>query len=161
MFDVMHTIRFAAVPVVLALAPAAWAQDVSEVVQNYVAAWNAHNAQAAAAYLAEGVTYYDASVGTPLEGRDAARTGIIEAFLNAVPDAVWTVEGTPLVSEEAVAMEWTFSGTNTGAWADGTPATGKTFTLHGMSMLHVEGGLIDYQADYYDALGFYRQLGLM
>lgn len=142
-------------------ATAALAQDPLGVVEGYLAAWNAHDSAAAAAILAEDARYYDASVGKPVEGREAAKTQVIDAFLNATPDAVWTREGEPVVTGNAVAFEWTFAGTNTGDWADGTKATGKGFTLHGMSMFRVEGDRIVYQADYYDALGFYKSLGLM
>jgi steroid delta-isomerase-like uncharacterized protein len=134
--------------------------DPLAVVDAYVAAWNAHDAAAAAGHLAEDVTYYDASVGTPQLGRDAARTNVIEAFLNAAPDAKWERIGDPVVTDHAVAFEWVFSGTNTGAWADGTAATGKPFEIRGLSLFRIEGDAIAYQGDYYDALGFFKQLGL-
>jgi steroid delta-isomerase-like uncharacterized protein len=155
--------RWALLPVLLILSmSAARAQDGAvEVVQAYMAAWNQNDAAAAAAFLTEDVTYFDASVGTPLTGRDAARVQIIESFLNAVPDARWEPNGTTLTAYGSVAMEWTFSGTNTGAWSDGTPATGKSFSFRGMSMFQVVDRHIRAQADYYDALGFYKQLGLM
>lgn len=149
-------------PVALAFsAGAGFAQDAVTVVKDYVAAWNAHDSAAAAAFLADSVVYYDASVGTPVEGAEAAKTQVIDAFMTAAPDAVWTMEGEPIVAGDSVAFEWTFAGTNTGAWADGTAATGKSFSLKGMSMFQVEGGKIAHQSDYYDALGFYKQLGLM
>lgn len=156
------TRRALAVPVVLALsAGMVWAQDALATVTGYVAAWNAHDSAAAAAFLADNVTYYDASVGTPVEGRDAAKTQVIDAFMTAAPDAVWTMEGDPIVAGSSVAFEWTFAGTNSGAWADGTAATGKSFSFKGASVFRVEGDKIVQQADYYDALGFYKQLGLM
>ncbi|MEZ5666310.1 MAG: nuclear transport factor 2 family protein [Alphaproteobacteria bacterium] len=145
----------------LAATPA-WAEDGAlAVVEGYLAAWNAHDAAAAAAFFADDVTYYDASVGAPVSGREAAQTDIIESFLNAVPDASWQMSGAPVVNADAVAFEWTFAGTNTGDWGDGTAATGKPFTLHGLSLIRVEDGKIAYQGDYYDALGFYGQLGLL
>ncbi len=154
--------RAAAIPAALLLTtPAVWAGDALSVVQSYLAAWNAHDSAAAAAFMSDDVRYYDASVGTPVEGRDAAKTQVIDAFLNAAPDAVWAIEGAPVVANDAVTFEWVFSGTNTGDWADGTAATGKPFSFHGMSMFRVDGDKITYQADYYDALGFYKQLGLM
>ncbi len=149
-------------PIVIAFsAGAALAQDALSTVDGYLAAWNAHDSAAAAEFLADDVVYYDASVGTPVEGKEAARTQVIDAFLNAAPDAVWTRDGDPVVSGNSVAFEWTFGGTNSGDWADGTKATGKTFSFHGMSLFRVEGGKIEHQSDYYDALGFYKQLGLM
>ncbi len=160
--SVNSALRVLTIPaMIFASAVAAIAQDAITVVDGYLAAWNAHDSAAAAAFMADNVRYYDASVGTPVEGRDAAKTQVIDAFINAAPDAVWAREGDPLVAGNAVAFEWTFSGTNTGAWADGTAATGKTFSFHGMSMFRTEGDKIIYQADYYDALGFYKQLGLM
>ncbi|TGP39605.1 hypothetical protein EN873_46485, partial [bacterium M00.F.Ca.ET.230.01.1.1] len=42
------------------------------VIEAYLAAWNAHDSAKAAGYFAEDVTYYDASVGTPVKGKEAA-----------------------------------------------------------------------------------------
>jgi steroid delta-isomerase-like uncharacterized protein len=153
--------RFLTIPLFVALAAPAFAGDAVDVVKGYLAAWNAHDSAAAAAFFADDVSYLDASVGTPVVGRDAAKTQVIDAFLNAAPDAVWAPKGDFVVSGDSVAFEWTFSGTNTGAWADGTAATGKSFSFSGVTMIHVSGDKIGYQADYYDALGFYKQLGLM
>ncbi len=150
-----------ALPAVLVLsAGLAWAQDTTATVTGYVAAWSAQDS-AAATFFADNVTYYDASVGTPVEGGNAAKTRAIDAFMTAAPDAVWTMEGDPIVAGNSVAFESTFAGPNTGTWADGTAATGKAFSFKGASVFRVEGDKIVHQADYYDALGFYNQPGLM
>lgn len=140
---------------------AAAADDSKSVLEGYLAAWNAHDSAKAAGFFADNVVYYDASVGTPIEGKEKAKAGVIDNFLNAAPDASWVVRGTPVVEDGKVAFEWEFSGTNTGAWADGTPATNKPFKFTGASVMQIEGGKITLQSDYYDALGFYKQLGLM
>lgn len=80
-----------------AVAPSFAADTVQSVVEAYVAAWNAHDSAKAAGYFADDVTYYDASVGKPVTGKEAAKTGVIDNFLKAVPDAVWTMKGKPLV----------------------------------------------------------------
>lgn len=139
----------------------ALAADPLQTVTAYLGAWNAHDAAKAAALFAPGVTYYDASVGTPVTGAQEAKAKVIDAFLTAVPDAAWQPVGTPLAQGDQVAFEWTFKGTNTGPWSDGTKATGKPVDLHGMSMFTVTDGHITAQSDYYDALGFYKSLGLM
>jgi ketosteroid isomerase-like protein len=74
---------------------------------------------------------------------------------------MWKIKGTPVVQDDRVSFEWEFSGTNTGDWHDGTKATGKKFSFTGASMFSVKDGKIATQSDYYDALGFYKQLGLM
>jgi steroid delta-isomerase-like uncharacterized protein len=162
----MHRRQFFAVASALALAgtvlaPSVAAESADAVVKAYVAAWNAHDSAKAAGYFADKVVYYDASVGKPIEGKDAAKTGVIDNFLNAVPDAKWEMKGEPVVQGDRVAFEWEFSGTNTGAWADGTKGTGKHFAFTGASVFAVKDGKIATQSDYYDALGFYKQLGLM
>src|SRR5258708_867906 len=90
-----------------AVSQASWAADGADaVVQAYLAAWNAHDWAKAAGFFADNVVYYDASVGKPIEGRDAAKTGVIDNFLTAVPDAVWTMKGAPVVEGDRVAFEW-------------------------------------------------------
>ncbi|MDZ4137215.1 MAG: nuclear transport factor 2 family protein, partial [Paracoccaceae bacterium] len=136
------TLACASLATALPLTAAHAADGALGVVEAYLAAWNAHDSSAAAAHLAENVSYYDASVGTPVVGREAAKTGVIDNFLNAAPDAVWTMQGSPVVQDGKVAFEWQFKGTNTGAWADGTPATGKTFSFTGASVFVVTDGLV-------------------
>lgn len=161
----MHRRQFlasAAVAALLVAAAPAWAQDAPQaVVEAYLAAWNAHDSAKAAELFADNVVYYDASVGKPVEGKEAAKTGVIDNFLKAVPDAAWTMKGAPVIQDDRVSFEWEFSGTNSGDWADGTKATGKKFSFSGASMFSVKDGKIASQSDYYDALGFYKQLGLM
>ena len=69
------------------------------------------------------------------------------------------MKGEPIESANGVAFEWTFAGTNTGAWGPDTPATGKPFNFNGVTFMRVENGKIVYQGDYYDGLGFQKQLG--
>ncbi len=141
----------------------AYAADLApvEVVQQYLAAWNAHDAAKAASYFDEKVSYYDASVGKPTVGKAEAKAAVIDNFMTAAPDLKWVMRGDPIVSGNKVSFEWTFSGNNTGAWADGTKATNKSFSFDGASVFVIENNAIKQQSDYYDALGFYKQLGLM
>ena len=145
----------------ISLHPAASAESADAVVKAYVAAWNAHDSAKAAGYFADKVVYYDASVGKPTEGKDAAKVAVIDNFLNAVPDCKWEMKGEPIVQGDRIAFEWEYSGTNTGAWGDGTKPTGKHFAFTGASVFSVKDGKIAAQSDYYDALVFYKQLGLM
>ncbi|HKT60539.1 MAG TPA: ester cyclase [Gemmatimonadales bacterium] len=129
-------------------------------VDAYMAAWNAHDAARAAGYMADDVEYYDASTPTPQKGRPNAQKNVIQAFMTAAPDCRWTRTGTPVVDKNGIAFQWTFEGTNTGPWSDGTKATGKRFSFNGLTLVRIKGGKIAYQGDYYDAYGFFKQLGL-
>lgn len=158
----MKTIRVVATIAAMALSStSALAQDAMTVVDNYLVAWNAQDATSAANILAEDVRYYDSALGATVEGREEAKTQVIDAFMNAVPDIYWNLVGSPVISGQHVTFEWVLGGTNTGTWADGAPASGKTFRIYGMSAFTIEGKKVVKQSDYYDALGFYKQLGLM
>jgi ketosteroid isomerase-like protein len=110
--------------------------------------------------MTDDVEYYDASTPAPQKGRDNARQHVIQAFLTAAPDCRWTRTGTPVVGKDGVAFQWTFTGTNTGPWDDGSKATGKPFSFNGVTLIRLRDGKIAYQGDYYDAYGFFKQLGL-
>jgi steroid delta-isomerase-like uncharacterized protein len=130
-----------------------------EIADAFLAAWNAKDADAAAALLAEDATYFDVTVGEPQHGRQAARDNVIAVFMTAAPDLSWTMKGEPLVSDDGISFEWTFSGTNTGAWSPDLPATGKAFSFDGVTFMRIADGHITYQGDYYDGYGFQKQLG--
>lgn len=65
----------------------------------------------------------------------------------------------PIVGPDGIAFQWEFAGTNSGAWSAETPATGKPLKFEGVSFVRIKDGKIVYQGDYYDALGFNKQLG--
>jgi steroid delta-isomerase-like uncharacterized protein len=158
----LSALRNAALPFAFVLmSTAAQAQDALSVVDDYLAALNAQDSAAAAALLAVDASYYDSSVGKAVQGSESPKTQVIDAFLNAAPDAKWGRDETAFVDGDHVAFEWTFSGTNICDWSDGTAATDKPFSFEGMTMITVTNGEIRTQSDYYDILGFYAQLGLM
>ncbi len=142
-------------------ATSALARDMTprQVADAYVAAWNAHDPDGAAALMADDVTYLDATVGEPQKGREAARDKVIKLFVAAAPDLTWKMTSEPIESANGIAYEWTFAGTNTGAWGPDSPATNKSFSFNGVTFMRVENGKITYQGDYYDSLGFQKQLG--
>jgi steroid delta-isomerase-like uncharacterized protein len=135
------------------------ADNAKALIDDYMAAWNAHDAEKASTFFAEDGLYFDATVGTPQKGRVAARDNVIKVFLTAVPDAKWEMTSEPIVSKDGIAFQWKFSGTNSGAWGPETPATNKPLSFEGVSFVRLKDGKITYQGDYYDALGFNKQLG--
>jgi len=158
----LRTARALLLTITMALSSTAvLAQDAMTVVDDYLVAWNAQDATAAANLLAEDVRYYDSALGETVVGRAAAKAKVIDSFMNATPDIYWNLVGSPVIEGQRVTFEWVLGGTNSSAWADGTSATNKTFRIFGMSAFTIEGDSIKVQSDYYDALSFYKQLGLM
>ena len=157
MKNALRSIAFLTLGALAGLAQAA--DDAKAIVDGYMAAWNAHDADQAGEFLAEDAEYYDVTVGTAQQGRAAARDNVIKVFVGAIPDLKWQMTGAPIVSADGIAFQWVFSGTNTGAWSAETPATGKPVKFEGVSFIRIKDGKIAYQGDYYDALGFNKQLG--
>jgi steroid delta-isomerase-like uncharacterized protein len=128
-------------------------------VEQHLAAFNAHDREGAAALLHGDVLYFDATLGEAQRGRQAALDNIIDAYLDAMPDLEWVLRGEPIATGDGVAFEWTLTGTHTGAWM-GIPASDQAIEIHGMSVVRVQDGAIVYKADYYDAATLNRQLGV-
>jgi steroid delta-isomerase-like uncharacterized protein len=151
----------AAAGAAVALPLAALGSEVgaADVAKAYVDAWNAHDAEAVAAFLAAEAVYFDAARDNPVQGREAIATEVVASLMTAVPDLSWEMLGEPIAQGEMVAFQWRMSGTNSGDWWDGNSTSNQRFMLLGASVLRIAGGLIHSHADYYDALGLYRQLG--
>ena len=141
-----------------AAAPAADAGP-RHVLDAWLQAWNAHDASEAAKLLADDVEYFDAGFAGIQHGRDAAIDKGMQAFLRGVPDLRLELRGEPIVGVDAVAWEWTFTGTNTGTWG-GVHATNQQIHLKGFSLMRLRGGKIVQLSSYYDTGTLNRQLGL-
>jgi steroid delta-isomerase-like uncharacterized protein len=57
-------------------------------------------------------------------------------------------------------LEWTMSGTHQGD-LPGMPATGRSFSVRGATVLQLADGLISRNSDYWDMATLLGQLGLM
>lgn len=76
-----HLVRALSLLSLLCFAHLAQAADAKAIVDGYMAAWNAHDADQAATFLAEDAVYFDATVGTPQNGKAAARDNVIKVFV--------------------------------------------------------------------------------
>ena len=76
-----------------------------------------------------------------------------DAFPGATVEDVRFVDG-----DDAVAVEWTFRGTNTGTLS-GTPPTGRSVAVRMIGVYEVEVGKIQRARVYWDGADFARQLG--
>lgn len=135
------------------------ASDTLAILNDYLAAWNEHDIDGAGAYLADDVEYFDASFAGMQHGRQAAVEQGISVFMRGVPDLHWEIRSDPIVGNDAIAFEWTFTGTHTGTWG-GIPATNQKINLKGMSFVRFKNGKIFYQAIFYDSGTLNRQLGI-
>lgn len=131
--------------------------SIMELWEEWDKAWNAHDAGKIASCVAADCTW-----DTPLEvlkGRDAVKA-YAEGIFSAFPDVKLEAR-TQVASGNLVAGEVLMTGTHKGPLSDGTPATGKSFSLKFCGFIEFEGNLMKRLSTYFDTATLMRQLGLI
>ena len=132
-------------------------QTPGQMVMRWVAAYNAHDADAAAALYDVNVINVQMPYGKPIQGRDGMYATYVSLF-RAFPDI--HVEVRNLVENGPwAAVEWEFTGTMSGDFA-GHPPTHSRFTMRGCEVFQVMDGRIHSQRGYWDKGTMFRQLNI-
>jgi steroid delta-isomerase-like uncharacterized protein len=138
-------------------------QDNIKLDEEEIAAWNAHDVERAAAVFSDDVVWRDISNPQPLQGKDGIRQ-YLHGWFSAFPDIKITITNR-VVTEDQVASELDFVGTNTGdlQLAPGVtiPATGKMVNGKGTYFVRYNNGKPVEVHSYPDLAGMMMQLGLM
>jgi steroid delta-isomerase-like uncharacterized protein len=138
-------------------------QDNLKADEEEIAAWNAHDVERAVAVFPDDIVWLDTGSPLPLEGKDALRQ-YLQGWFTAFPDIQITVTNR-VVSEDQVASELDFTGTNRGdlQLAPGAtiPATGKKVNGKGTYFVRFKDGKPVEVHSYPDLAGMMMQLGLM
>lgn len=127
-----------------------------ELVEDYAAAWNAHDGAAVAALVTG--TYVDPTLAEPVRGGEIAT--MVDGLCAAFPDLRFEhVSST--AQDDRVVFEWRMRGTNDGAPLPGAPApTGGTVDLPGVDVITTADGQLVDVIGYFDQKAFVEQLGL-
>ncbi|MGH9524440.1 MAG: ester cyclase [Terriglobales bacterium] len=137
------------------------AQDVVSIFAKWSDAVDKGDMQAFRRLYAPDAVLYVPLSPDPIGGRDAIwqyETAMHEAFPAATLET-----HKPVVEHDTIAVEWTYSGRNTGPIATPMriiPATNQLMSIRGVSFLHFKDGLITQERRYYDVRSLYQQLGL-
>jgi steroid delta-isomerase-like uncharacterized protein len=126
--------------------------------QQLLDAWNTRDAERVVELLTDDHTYEDVTFAIVNHGPTETRRFFQGAYA-AFPDLHFTLSGTA-GDAECCAMEWTMTGTHNGDMP-GLPATGKPFTVRGVTILELAGDKICAVRDYWDLSTLLRQVGLM
>ena len=133
--------------------------NLVEIARNNFNSWNRHDADAIVAAYAEGGVYINPDLPEPLTG--AAIGDFAKGHWTIFPDYSLDLISIGDMGGELIALEWVAQGTNTGAFPDGTPATGRKVTFLGASFDQYEGTKIRRAQAYFDRLGLQKQLGFI
>jgi steroid delta-isomerase-like uncharacterized protein len=132
----------------------------NEVIRDWTAAVNRHDAAGLAALYAPNAILRDPLYGEPLEGRDAIRKDL-EDFLRGVPD-LHAVTRSVIESGDTFAAEGTITGTHQGPLPTPTgeiPPTGRRLEFRAAGFYRLDGqGRILEETRYYDLAGLLAQL---
>jgi len=134
---------------------------VSEVLDNYISAWNEHDVAKIDTFYADDVIWYDLSYDYTTKGKANVTKAITDAFMGSVADMYWGKSGDVFVSGNTIVYEWVYGGTFDGRF-DGVMIHDKTFEIKGLSTttINTKGKIVSHK-DYYDLASLKRQLGLI
>lgn len=133
------------------------AEQNKALVRRYQDSLNANNLDALDGVLAPSLISHNLLPGVPsgLQGAKMVHQGLLVAF----PDQRTDIDD--LIAEgDKVVMRFTVSGTHKGPLM-GIPATGKSYSVPGMSVFRIADGKIAEHWGVFDQMAVMQQLGLM
>ena len=132
--------------------------DIKALVERHFKVWSTGDLEGALGCFTDDGIFEDLGVQESHQGKDAIRA-FGEAVLNAFPDFQWLPKNM-IVEGSIVCTEWQMTGTHKGDFP-GMPASGKTFSVPGMTIDEIKDGLIHYHRDYWSLATLLQQLGFM
>jgi steroid delta-isomerase-like uncharacterized protein len=132
-------------------------ESPKETAMRWVAAYNSHDPDAAAALYDEQVTNVQLPWAKPVQGREAMRATYLKVF-RAFPDIQVEIDNL-LEDGSWVAVEWRFTGTMRDEFAGHSP-TNRTFSMRGCELFQIAAGRIVVQHGYWDKATMFEQLGI-
>ena len=133
-------------------------REVTQLITELLAAWNAHDVDRAAALYAPDYQGLDIGEAMPQQGPDGLRQSL-GRYLRAFPDLYFILDET-VVQDDRVVLAWTACGTHRGRLMN-IPPTGREIVLHGVTLLNVTDGKISRASYIWDVAGLLRGLGLL
>lgn len=121
--------------------------------------WNQGDVSTLETYLAPAYTIYS-DPGDPWDGQTLDRDGFHTRLLysrNAFPDLRFDIQEA-IEDHNVVVIRWVMSGTHRGDLPN-LPATGRSFSVSGMTFYYFDQGKICGHRQAFDQLGFLAQTG--
>jgi steroid delta-isomerase-like uncharacterized protein len=126
----------------------------------YIAAWNRHDGEAVASFFTDDGFYTDQALGQSHQGREAIKGFVKSAGDGASSDSQLTTLLDSFECGDRFTLVWTFGGTHDRSLQNPPlPASGRTFSVKGVSVGRLEGGRIKENTEYWNLLEFLTQIG--
>lgn len=130
------------------------AKRVSRIIFEEV--WNNRNTAAVDELMAANYVHHDPQSPKFSDGREGYKQ-LVEYYLKAFPDSQFTIDQ-EIQEGDSVVTRWTVRGTHKGDLPT-LPASGKTFSVTGITVARLQDGKFVESWNNWDALGLMQQLG--
>lgn len=128
----------------------------------YHDAWNSHDPDRLLACMTDDAVVEDRALGERMAGADAIRAMVVAMHEHTSTDFRLDCGELVVATDDTWAAEWTLTGTNDRAdEAHGLPSTGRSFTLHGLSIGRLRDGKVAEDRLYWNMAEYLTQIGLM
>jgi steroid delta-isomerase-like uncharacterized protein len=135
------------------------ATDMEKMMNDYVAAWNAHDMNKILSFCTDDVVFEEVAMGKVWRGKKEAKDFSSSTFADFPDFKIEKKSG--FNAGDRGAGEWVMSGTFAHSSTPGMTATGKRFSVRGASIFEFRGGKISRESMYWDLASFLQQVGLM
>lgn len=134
------------------------ASNMEKMLRDWVEAENSQDVDKFASFYTDDAVWEDVALGLVNRGKKEVKD-YFKAMFVAFPDLKFEVESA-FVAGDWGGCEWLMTGTQTSDFS-GIPATGKKFSVRGVSVIQLRNGKISRNSDYYNLATLLQQVGLM
>jgi steroid delta-isomerase-like uncharacterized protein len=124
----------------------------------YLSAWNRHSVEDILGYMTPDCSYTDVALNESHVGTDDIRHFLLHMEANFSSDYSFEV-GPGVATDSGYAQEWVMHGTHDRA-SPQLPATGKPYSVRGVSVGEFRDGKIARNTDYWSLAEFLSQIGM-
>lgn len=134
------------------------ATDGESIIKDSFSAANSHDIDRFVSLFTDDCIYEDVAAGKVNRGKEELKA-FFQAMLVWSPDFKLELKSVFCTGDWG-ASEWVLTGTHAGD-LPGLPATGKSFSIRGVSINQMRNGKVSRQSDYWNMMSFLQQVGLM
>lgn len=131
-------------------------RSMPRVVREWASAWNAGSPERMAGLFTEDGVYEDHAFQVVFQGRDGVAQWV-SITSEAIDDTHVEIHGA-FRRGDRIAVQWTFSGTDSASGLGGQPPTGNSFSVPATSIFEMKGNKIRRVDDYYNLADLLRQI---
>lgn len=132
--------------------------DIEKTLEAWAADWSSHDIDHLLSLFTDDCIYEDVALGVVNNGKAELKT-FADSIFAAFPDFKIELKSR-FVSGSWAGMEWVISATHKGDFL-GIPATNKSCSIRGTTIIELQAGKIMRNSDYCDIATFLKQIGLM